>query len=148
MGGNARSDLRAGEGMSSTAHGAPMASPRRVRRRLGLALAIVVVGAGGLSGCYYDPYTGGYYPYPSYPSGYPAAYPYRPPPAYPGQPSPYPGQSGPYPGQSGPYSGQPGPYSGQPGPYSGQPEPYSAQPPPYGAGPGAPVQQGPLPPPS
>ena len=39
------------------------------------AMLIVLASAGGLSGCYYDPYTGGYYPYPPYPS----AYPYRPP---------------------------------------------------------------------
>jgi hypothetical protein len=39
----------------------------------------LLASAGALSGCYYDPYTGGYYPYPPYP--YP--YPYRPPYPYP-----------------------------------------------------------------
>jgi hypothetical protein len=54
------------------------------RRRLSRALLIALVSAGALSGCYYDPYTGGYYPYPPYP--YP--YPYRPPYPYPGPPPP------------------------------------------------------------
>jgi hypothetical protein len=49
-------------------------------RRLWWAVLIVLASAGALSGCYYDPYTGGYYPYPPYP--YP--YPYRPPYPYPG----------------------------------------------------------------
>lgn len=49
------------------------------RGRLWGVLLIVLASAGGLSGCYYDPYTGGYYPYPPYP----APYPYRPPPPYP-----------------------------------------------------------------
>ncbi|MGH7030528.1 MAG: hypothetical protein ACREE9_09105, partial [Stellaceae bacterium] len=49
------------------------------RFRLWLAMLVLLVGAGALSGCYYDPYTGGYYPYP--PSPYP--YPYRPPYPYP-----------------------------------------------------------------
>ena len=46
----------------------------RLWRALGIALALM----GGMTGCYYDPYTGGYYAYPPYPYGYP--YPYRPPP--------------------------------------------------------------------
>jgi hypothetical protein len=52
-------------------------------RRVWRAMLIVLVGAGALSGCYYDPYTGywypaaGYYPYPwayPFPPGYPYAY--------------------------------------------------------------------------
>ncbi len=53
------------------------------------AVLIVLAAAGGLAGCYYDPYTGGYYPYPPYPAPY--RYPYPPP--YPGAypaPAPYP----------------------------------------------------------
>ncbi len=53
-----------------------------VRRRLRQAMLIVLASAGILSGCYYDPYTGGYYPYP--PAPYP--YPYRPPYPYPAPP--------------------------------------------------------------
>lgn len=54
-----------------------------MRRRGWLrAMLIVLACAGGLSGCYYDPYTGGYYPYPPYP----APYPYRPPYPYPAPP--------------------------------------------------------------
>ncbi|MGH7044880.1 MAG: hypothetical protein ACREE2_00650 [Stellaceae bacterium] len=53
------------------------------RSRLWLSLLVALAGFGGLSGCYYDPYTGGYYPYPPY------AYPYGPPP-YP-YPAPPPG---------------------------------------------------------
>jgi hypothetical protein len=49
--------------------------------RLWRATLIVLASAGGLAGCYYDPYTGAYYSYPPYPYGYP----YRP--LY---PSPYP----------------------------------------------------------
>jgi hypothetical protein len=56
------------------------------RLRLWWAVLIVLAGAGGLSGCYYDPYTGGYYPYPPYP--YPYPYPYRPPYPYPAPPPP------------------------------------------------------------
>jgi hypothetical protein len=55
------------------------------RSRLWMAMLIVLASAGGLSGCYYDPYTGGYYPYPPYPSPYP----YRPPYPY-GAPPPVP----------------------------------------------------------
>ena len=47
----------------------------------------LLASAVGLSGCYYDPYTGGYYPYPPYP--YP--YPYRPPYPYPYPAPPPPG---------------------------------------------------------
>jgi hypothetical protein len=52
------------------------------RGRLWRALLVVLVSAGALSGCYYDPYTGGYYPYPPYP------YPYHPPYPYPAPPPP------------------------------------------------------------
>jgi len=75
----------------------------RYRRVWGAAL-IALTGAGALSGCYYDPYTGYYYAYPAYypyPWGYPyagrypypSAYPYpQPPTATPGlPPSPPPG---------------------------------------------------------
>jgi len=55
-----------------------------VRRRLWRAVLIVLASAGILSGCYYDPYGGGYYPYP--PAPYP--YPYRPPYPYPAPPPP------------------------------------------------------------
>jgi hypothetical protein len=58
------------------------------RRGLWRAMLIVLASAGGLSGCYYDPYTGGYYPYPPYP----APYPYRP--GYP-YPAPPPGAANP-----------------------------------------------------
>ena len=53
--------------------------------RLWRAILIVLASASGLAGCYYDPYSGGYYSYPLYPYGYP----YRPPSAYP-YPYPYP----------------------------------------------------------
>ena len=73
------------------------------RCRFWRAALIVLVSAAGLSGCYYDPYTGGYYPYPPYP--YP--YPYRPPYPYPGPP----------PGTNGPPGAPPPPYApGQPTP--------------------------------
>ena len=47
------------------------------RRGLLRAMLIVLASAGGLSGCYYDPYTGGYYPYPPYPAPYTTARPIR-----------------------------------------------------------------------
>jgi hypothetical protein len=46
------------------------------RLRLWLTMLVLVTGAGALSGCYYDPYTGGYYPYPPYPYPYPGQPPY------------------------------------------------------------------------
>lgn len=59
------------------------------RLRLCLAILVVLVGAGALSGCYYDPYTGGYYPYPPYPyPSQPAYYPYSAPPPPPAQSPP------------------------------------------------------------
>jgi hypothetical protein len=54
------------------------------QRRSRWALLAALVGAAALSGCYYDPYTGYFYPYPAtppYPYSYGAPpYPYRPPP--------------------------------------------------------------------
>ena len=61
-------------------------------RRVWRAMLIALVGAGALSGCYYDPYTGYWYPYPPY-YPYPMAYPY--PPQY---PYPYPPAANPAPG--------------------------------------------------
>lgn len=54
------------------------------------AMLIALVGAGALSGCYYDPYTGYWYAYPPYYYPYPMAYPYGPgyPYAYPPGPNP------------------------------------------------------------
>jgi hypothetical protein len=74
-------------------------------RRAWRAVLIALVGAGALSGCYYDPYTGYYYPYPGYypyPPSYPYAwrypyspgYPYPPPPAPPPRPAPETAPSG------------------------------------------------------
>ena len=83
------------------------------------AVLIAVVGAGALSGCYYDAYTGLWYAYPPYYYPYPMAYPYGP-----GYPYPYPPGPGPNPGQ--------GPAPGY-GP--GKPPPGNA-----------PIQQAPLPP--
>ena len=54
-------------------------------RRVWRAVLIALVGAGALSGCYYDPYTGYWYAYPPYYYPYPTAYPYSP-----GYPNPYP----------------------------------------------------------
>jgi hypothetical protein len=94
----------------------------RKYRRVWRAAFIALLGAGALSGCYYDAYTGLWYAYPPLGYPYPYAYPY--PMAYPygpGYPSPYPPGQGPNPAQG------------------------------YGPGlpPGnAPVQQAPLPPPS
>ena len=104
---------------------------RKYRRVLRAAL-IALVGAGALSGCYYDPYTGYWYAYPPY-YPYPMAYPYGP-----GYPYPYP--PGPRPG-----AGQvPAPgYGPGPGPDPGQGYAPGSLPPTN-----APVQQSPLPPPS
>ena len=55
------------------------------------AMLIALAGAGALSGCYYDPFTGYWYAYPPY-YAYPTAYPYGP-----GYPNPYP--PGPNPAQ-------------------------------------------------
>jgi len=49
----------------------------RKYRRLCRAALIALAGAGALSGCYYDPYTGLWYAYPPY-YPYPMAYPYGP----------------------------------------------------------------------
>jgi hypothetical protein len=95
------------------------------RRRVWRAMMIAVVGAGALSGCYYDPYTGYWYGYPPYP--YPWAYPYAS-----GYPYPYPPPANPAPG-SNPRQGS-NPAQGY-GPPAGPPE-------------NAPIQQTPLPPPS
>jgi hypothetical protein len=46
-------------------------------RRVWRVMLIALVGAGALSGCYYDPYTGYWYGYPPY-YPYPTAYPYGP----------------------------------------------------------------------
>jgi len=54
------------------------------RCRLWRMSVILLASAGGLAGCYYDPYTGAYYSYPPYPYGYP----YRPPYPYPYPPPP------------------------------------------------------------
>ena len=86
-------------------------------RRVWRAMLIALVGAGALSSCYYDPFTGYWYAYPPYYYPYPMAYPYGP-----GYPYGYP-------------SG-PGPNSAQ-GYAPGAPPPANA-----------PVQRGPLPPPS
>jgi len=75
------------------------------------AMLIALVGAGALSGCYYDPFTGYWYAYPPYYYPYPMAYPY----GYPSGPGPNPAQ----------------------GYAPGAPPPANA-----------PVQRGPLPPPS
>ena len=86
-------------------------------RRVWRAVLIAVLGAGALSGCYYDAYTGLWYAYPPYyPYPYPMAYPYAP-----GYPYPYSPGQGQYPPQGYAPGTQPG---------------------------NAPVQSGPLPPPS
>src|SRR5215471_1769702 len=72
-------------------------------RRVWRAILIALVGAGALSGCYYDPYTGYWYGYPPYPYPYPGAYPY----AY-RYPYPYPSPTTPAPGYGQPGYGQPG----------------------------------------
>jgi 2-(1,2-epoxy-1,2-dihydrophenyl)acetyl-CoA isomerase len=73
-------------------------------RRLWRAILVAVIGAGALSGCYYDAYTGLWYSYPPYyyPYPYPMAYPYGP-----GYPNPYPAGQGPNPAPGYP-SGPPG----------------------------------------
>jgi hypothetical protein len=104
-------------------------------RRVCRAVLIALVGAGALSGCYYDAYTGLWYAYPPYYYPYPMAYPYGPGPGY---PYPYPPGPGSNPAQG--YGlGAPPPGLG-PNPAQG-----------YGPGPSpgnAPIQQAPLPPPS
>jgi hypothetical protein len=66
-----------------------------------LTMILLVIGAGVLEGCVYDPYTGTYVPccaYPAYYYPYPYYYgrppppPRRPPPPAPGQPPPAPPQ--------------------------------------------------------
>ena len=90
------------------------------------AMLIALVGAGALSGCYYDPFTGYWYAYPPYYYPYPMAYPYGP--AY-----PYGNPLGPGPN---PAQGSP------PGYLPGSPPGYLP-----GSPPGdAPVQRAPLPP--
>jgi hypothetical protein len=87
------------------------------------AALIALAGAGALSGCYYDPYTGYWYASPPYYYPYPMAYPYGP-----GYPYAYPPGRAPYPAQgANPAQGY-GPPAGPPG--------------------NAPIQQAPLPPPS
>src|ERR1700746_1410481 len=58
------------------------------------ALLVAVLGAGALSGCYYDAYTGLWYAYPPYYYPYPVAYSYGPryPYRYPPGPGPNPAQ--------------------------------------------------------
>jgi hypothetical protein len=73
----------------------------RNSRRYWRAMLIAIVAAGALSGCYYDPYTGYYSPYPPYP--YPMGYPYGY--GYPYPPQPGPGAN-PAPGAA-PYAGAP-----------------------------------------
>jgi hypothetical protein len=90
----------------------------RGNRRVWRAMLIALVGAGALSGCYYDPFTGYWYAYPPYYYPYPMAYPYGP--GY-------------------PYGNPPGP---GPNPAEGSPPGYPPGPPPGNA----PVQRAPLPP--
>ena len=82
------------------------------------AMLIALAGAGALSGCYYDPFTGYWYAYPPYYSPDPTAYPYGP--VY-------------------PYGNPLGP---GPNPARGSPPGYPPGPPPGDA----PVQRAPLPP--
>jgi hypothetical protein len=63
-------------------------------RRVCRAVLIALVGAGALSGCYYDAYTGLWYAYPPFYYPYPMAYPYGS-----GYPYPYPPRAGPNPAQ-------------------------------------------------
>jgi hypothetical protein len=89
------------------------------------AVLIALTGAGALSGCYYDPYTGGWYASPPY-YPYPMAYPY---------------------GTGYPYSYPPGPGPNPTQGYAPGEGPYPAQGYPPGTPPGnAPVQRAPLPP--
>jgi len=78
----------------------------RSSRRFWRAMLIALAGAGALSGCYYDPYTGYYYSYPPYPYlwGYPYGYGYAyPPPPGPGaNPAPGPAPYGVAPSENGP----------------------------------------------
>ena len=99
----------------------------RKYRRVLRAVLIALAGAGALSGCYYDPYTGYWYAYPPY-YPYSMAYPYGP-----GYPYPYP--PGPSPGPGPGYGPGPGPNPAQ-GYAPGSPPPTNA-----------PLQQSPLPPP-
>jgi hypothetical protein len=102
-------------------------------RRAWRAVLIALIGGGALSGCYYDAYTGLWYAYPPYYYPYPTAYPYGP-----GYPYPYPPGLGPNPAQGYGLGASP------PGPGSNPPQGYGP-----GSSPGnAPIQQGPLPPPS
>jgi hypothetical protein len=64
----------------------------RKYRRVWQAVLIALLGAGALSGCYYDAYTGLWYAYPPYYYPYPMA------PYGPGYPYPYPPGPGPGPG--------------------------------------------------
>ena len=97
-------------------------------RRLG-AVVVLAGAAALLSGCVYDPYTGGYYPCCSY-YGNPA---YRYPPAYYPPPQGYP--AGPPPAQGYPYAPPPGQQQGS---YQAQP----LAPPPPGPGAAAYPQNG------
>ena len=101
----------------------------RKHRRVWRAVLIALMGAGALSGCYYDPYTGLWYAYPPY-YPYPTAYPYGP-----RYPYPYPPGPGPGPGSAPGYGPGPGPNPAQ-GYAPGSPPPTNA-----------PLQQSPLPPP-
>jgi hypothetical protein len=94
----------------------------RDTRRIWRAVLIALVGAGALSGCYYDAYTGYWRPYPGYyPSVgyYPFPWPY--PPAY-------------------------SPYLASPPPQPNSTPGYA--PPGYAPGAEAPVERVPLPPPA
>jgi hypothetical protein len=94
--------------------------------RVWRAVLIALTGAGALSGCYYDPYTGGWYASPPY-YPYPVAYPYGA-----GYPYSYPPGPGPNPAQG---------YAPGQGPYPAQGYPPGTPPPGN-----APVQRAPLPP--
>jgi len=89
-------------------------------RRIWWTVLIALVGAGALSGCYYDYYAGYWRPYPWY---YPYAWSYP----YYGYPPPPPPAN---------------PPTGYPPPQAGYPPPAAATPP------NEPVQRSPLPPPS
>jgi hypothetical protein len=105
----------------------------RNTRRIWRAGLIALVGAGALSGCYYDAYVGYWRPYPWY---YPYAYgnPYY---AYPPPPP-----ANPPVGYPPPAAGYPPPSAGYPSPPAGYSPPGAATPP------NEPVQRAPLPPPS
>ena len=90
-------------------------------RRIWWVVLIALVGAGALSGCYYDAYTGYWRPYPWY---YLYAWSY-------------------------PYYGYPPPPPPPANPPAGYPPPAAGYPPPEAPTPlNAPVQRAPLPPPS